>query len=161
MMKELARLNAEARALLPELGIACPAAKPGALNDPFTSVKPYWVLARTLVAGPETAIVTMFNRNHLSDINRTIYSAVEKSTVTFTPPAWLNVRSAFRVEGGKMTELTFERDGASLVLDMGRLELADMVVFTSDTTLIDRVRERWKQIGPRLEAVVGAPSEAK
>ncbi len=154
LMRELARLNAEARTLLPELGVACPAARPGALNDPFASLRPFWVLSRTLFSGPDTAIVTLFNRDHSSDRHGTIFQPVEKATLTFTPPPWLDVRSAFRVDGGKLTELEIVREGDSLVLELGRLELGDMVVLTSDASLLAKARERWKAIQPVLAGVL-------
>ena len=154
LMRELARLNAEARTLLPELGVACPAAQPGSLSDPFASVKPFWVVSRTLFAGPDTAIVTLFNRNHSSDRQGTIFQPVEKATLTFTPPPWLEVRSAFRVEGGKLTPLELRKEEGSLTLDLGRLELGDMVVLTSDPSLHGRARERWGALEPVLKSVL-------
>lgn len=154
LMRELARLNAEARTLLPELGVACAAAQPGSLRDPFASMRPFWVIARTLFAGPDTAIVTLFNRNHSSDRHGTIFQPVEKATMTFTPPSWLDVKSAFRVDGGKLTPLDVKREGDSLTLELGRLDLGDMVVLTSDPSLHGKARERWAALEPMLKSVL-------
>jgi hypothetical protein len=79
---------------------------------------------------------------------------VEKATMAFTPPSWLDVKSAFRVDGGKLTPLDVKREGDSLILELGRLDLGDMVVLTSDPSLYGKVRERWAALEPMLKSVL-------
>ena len=61
MMQEMARLNAEARAVMPLLATACPGAISGSKIDPFASSSPPWLMVRTLFAGTHTAILILIN----------------------------------------------------------------------------------------------------
>ncbi|MBM4082237.1 MAG: hypothetical protein FJ278_21210, partial [Planctomycetes bacterium] len=111
MMQELARLNAEARALEPLLALSCPAAISGSKTDPFVSALPVWLMARTLFVGTDTALIILVNRDHLSDRVGTLYQPIPKARVTFKPPPWLKPSAAFRLSSGNIEPVQFAPQG--------------------------------------------------
>ena len=151
MMREMARLNAEARALEPLLGISHPVAASGARVDPLASVRPPWLMTRTLFAGPGTALLVLINRDHGSDRLGTLYEPIPKAPMAFQCPAWLEPHQAFRLSGGKVESVSFERQEDQLTFQLNDIELTDLVVFTEDAGLMDSVSERTRDLLADLE----------
>jgi hypothetical protein len=155
MMKEQARLNAEARAVESLLATACPAAISGTKADPFTTAGPAWLMPRTLFAGRDTAIVILVNRDHKSDRLGTIYQSIEKGAITFQPPSWMKPTHAIRISPKGVESIQLVAEGSTLKANVQGIDLAEMLILTSDPNLEARIRQRWEQNLPRLQAVVG------
>lgn len=142
MMQEMRRLNAEARALEPLLATCCPAAVPGRVLDPFMSTRPAWLIARTLFAGPSTAIVVLVNRDHASDRLGTLYEPIPKAPMTFQVPPWMEPAAAFRLAQGQVERVAWTREGDVLNITLNDIHLAELLVITEDSTLEETVRQR-------------------
>ncbi len=158
MMQELARLNAEARALAPSLAVACPATTPGQ-NDPFASAQPAWLWTRTLFAGTDTTIVVLINRDHASDRVGTVYQPIPKAQVTFRVPPWMQGQGAFRLAGGTCEELKLGRGEDGVTVDLRDLALTEIIVISDEPSLQVEVKRRWEGLRPQLDAVTSRTFE--
>ena len=155
MMKEMARLNAEARAVEPLLSTACPGMITDTKSDPFMTTAPYWLMARTLLRGTDTAIIVLVNRDHMSDRVGTIYKPIPKAPLTFTKPPWMKASTAFRVSKSGIQNVPLMVQGDVVKATLMDLDLAEMLVITDNASLVGEARGRWEQNLSRLKAVVG------
>lgn len=156
MMREQARLNAEARALEPLLATACPGAASGLKADPFTTAAPQWLMVRTLFVGTDVALILLINRDHLSDRIGTLYQPIPKARVTFQAPPWLQPTHAFRLAGGGVSPVALSRSEAGYVAPLENIELTEGLLLTTNPALADEVRARYQQLRPQLDRVLGA-----
>lgn len=157
MMREMAHLNAEARAVEPLLAVACPATMAGSKVDSFTSSVPAWLMARTLFAETHTAIIILVNRDHASDRLGTLFQPIPKARVTFQKPPWMddnNTLTALRLSraGPETAQITIQ-DGY-VTVPFENFQLTEMLILTTSPTLEENVEKQWKSILPRLEKVL-------
>lgn len=142
MMAELARLNAEARALEPLLALSHPADPPGRKTDSFATARPLWLTCRTLFAGQHTAIVVLVNRDHASDRLGSLYEPIPKGEVTFRTPPWLKRAHALRSTRDGIAPVTFtEKDGA-LIVTLENVALTELLILTDDAALAEQLSAR-------------------
>ena len=153
MMKEMARLNAEACAILPLLSRSCPGAPAGEKIDPFTLCRPPWLMARTLFSGTDTVLAILVNRNHLSDRVGTEYEPIPKAPIAFQKPPWMKEIHAYRFASGKMEKIPYTMEGQDLKMDIMNIKLTEILIFTEKQEIALEVEQRWRNLLPRLEAI--------
>ena len=61
--------------------------------------------------------------------------------VTLTPPAWLKPTDAFEITPQGLRELDWKSDAGQIVMDLGKTEVARMVLLTTDKTLRAKLSE--------------------
>jgi hypothetical protein len=159
MMNEIATLNAEAQAVSPLLAIAAPAANAGELSDPFVATKPYWLLARTLCVGSNSAVVILVNRDTASDRLGSVYQPIEKATLTIKPPAWLASKPlrAYRLRDMQLTDVSIASDAKAMQVVLDHVELGEMLLLTKDPQTAVKIREQLDALRPRLARVIANP----
>ncbi|MDH7571129.1 MAG: hypothetical protein QHJ73_16255, partial [Armatimonadota bacterium] len=151
MMREIARLNREIHALAPLLATACPAALSGSRRDPVVSVQPPWLMARTLFAGTEAALVILVNRDHLSDRLGTLFQPVERARIALRLPPWLADAPAFRLAEGACAPVALSREGGSATAQLEGIALTEVVLICRDPSAVQGVRQRWFALAPAEE----------
>jgi len=151
MMREMALLNSEARAVLPLLSISSPALVSGEKIDPFCTTLPPWLMARTLFCGTDTALVLLVNRNHASDRLGTLFTPIPKCIISFQKPPWMKELKAFRFSGGEMTPLSYTTEEAQLEIEMKEIALTEMIILTQNPQITLDIQNRWEEISPRLK----------
>lgn len=154
MMREMARLNVEARSVLPLLATACPAAGAGVTVDPFAVPVPPWLTPRTLFAGEDTALLILINRDHASDRTETIYEPLEKARIHFTPPGWLSVKDIFLLTSDGISQPETKKEEGEIIVYLNNFQLTGMLIFTADTILRQDIERRWQSMQPALQAVL-------
>lgn len=158
MLQELARLNAQARAAEDLLAAACPAHEPGQA-EPFASAEPKWLMARTLLAGTNAAVVTLVNLDHASDRQGSAFAPIPKARLTINLPPWLEGAYALRMSREAVSDVEPSRHGRTLTFELADLRLAEMLVLADDESVVKRVRERWEALQEPLAAVTERPYE--
>jgi hypothetical protein len=120
-------LGAQVRTLGPVLTRSCPATVP---------VKaPGRLWTRTLLAGTDTLVLVAVNENIANDRLGTVVSPLPKTEVTVTQPAWLNATQAFEITPQGLQDVPWKTETNQLILNLGKTEVARMVVLTSDKAL--------------------------
>lgn len=152
LLRNMAELNAEARAVLPLLARSCPGAVSGTMVDPYAAVRPFWLMSRTLLCGTDTAIVMLINREVLSDRVGTVYKPIPKAPITLSLPKWLKPAAAFRVGPAGVSSIELKPEGGTYTTDLRDLEIAEMLIVTSNPSLQQEVASRWEALQPRLKA---------
>jgi hypothetical protein len=153
MMREMARLNAEARSLLSLLSCSAPGTYPGEKLDAFTRCLPPWLMARTLFAGTDTALLILVNRDHGSDRAGTLFEPIPKGIITFEKPPWMKDIRTFRFQGGALEEIPFTMEEGKAKMEIREIPLTEIIIVTEKVSLIDEIRERWEEDQPRLQAI--------
>ena len=98
-----------------------------------------YLWARTLVSGLETVALVVVNDDVLCDRMGTVVKAVEKAKATVETPSWMTPADVFEVTSDGIREITWKRDGASVEVDLGTVNISRLVFITSDGTLRDRL----------------------
>jgi len=151
LMREMAVLNAEARSLEPLFAHSSPAARPGSRFDPFTTCLPYWLMARTLFAGPGAAAIILVNRDHASDRAGTYYQEIPRAKIDFLVPRGMKDPKVFRFASGKMAPVDNRREGDILKMEIQKIALTEILIVTDDPSIPERVRSRWEKVSPMLK----------
>jgi hypothetical protein len=154
MMREMARLNAEARSILPLLSSSAPGTLPGEKLDAFTRCLPPWLMARTLFAGTDTALLMLVNRDHCSDRMGTFIQSIPKAIITFQKPPWMKEIKTFRFAGGALEEIPFTLEDGGAKMEIRDIPLTEIIIVTEKISRIDEIRQRWNEIEPRLQSVL-------
>lgn len=158
MLQELARLNAQARALADLLSVGCPAHAP-AEPEPFARAEPQWLMTRTLLAGADAAVVTLVNLDHASDRQGTAFAPIPRARLTVDLPPWLESLYALRMTREAVADVAPVRDGRTLTFELADVHLTEMLVLADDEAIVRRVRERWEALQEPLAAVTERPYE--
>jgi hypothetical protein len=148
MMRELARLNAEARSLEPMLALSCPAAVSGTSRDPFAPLAaPPWLFPRTLFVGQDTAIIILVNRDHACVKSGTIYQPLPNARVHFDCPPWMEMKDIFRLTRDGVKQIANVREENKLsVIEMKEFDLTEMLIITQDPSLKSQVQSKYKSL---------------
>jgi len=141
MMAELARLNAEARALEPLLALSHVADVPGRKTDSFATARPAWLTCRTLFSGQDTALVILVNRDHASDRIGSLFAPIPRGEVTFRTPPWLKPVLAVRSTRDGAIPVEFMEKEGSLVFTLEDVALTEVLVITKDAALAERIMQ--------------------
>lgn len=154
LMIEMARLNVEARSLEPLLADSCPAAAPGARIDPFVSAKPYWLMARTLLCGTDTAIVLLINQDLACDRVGSVYAPIAKSLITFRMPPWMRAKHVFAFDSDGIKPVTTRRNQQGVIeFDVKDIKLAQMLILTDKPDLQVTIAKRCSALQEKIKGL--------
>ncbi len=136
LWRQLGLLGAQVRTAGPLLTRGCPVTLP--LKAPAT----LWT--RTLLAGMDSLVLLVVNENVVGDRLGTAMVPLPKATVTLARPAWLEVADGFEITPEGVREAVWKNDGPQLVIDLGKTEVARMVVLTADKALRGQLGELYR-----------------
>jgi hypothetical protein len=136
LWRQIGLLGAQVRTAGPVLTRSCPAVVP---------VKaPAKLWTRTLLAGTDTLVLLAVNENIANDRLGTVVVALPKTVVTVTPPSWLKVADAFEITPEGVRDVDWKSEAGQLVLDLGKTEVARMVLLTADKDLRRQLGELYR-----------------
>jgi len=132
LWKEIGLLGAEVRTAEPMIIRSCPA------GVPTRGPRMLWV--RSLLAGPETAIILVVNDNMASDRLGTVLKPVEKATLAVQLPSWLKATASFEVTCEGTRDLPWQAVEKGVTFDLGTVHVTRLLVVTEDVGLRDRLQ---------------------
>jgi len=127
LWRQIGLLGAQVRTAGPVLTRSCPALVP--------VQAPAKLWTRTLLAGTDTLVLLAVNENIANDRLGTVVVPLPKTVVTITPPAWLETTDGFEITPQGVQDLNWKSTAGQLVLDLGKTEVARMVLLTTDKSL--------------------------
>ncbi|MDH7602450.1 MAG: hypothetical protein QHI38_09935 [Armatimonadota bacterium] len=127
LYKEVGLLGAELRTAGPVITLSQPIK--------LDIKTPRLVSARCLARGTDALVLVVTNDNVLCDRLGTVYKPAEKVNVTLQAPTWLDVVDAFEIRFDGTRGVTWKRQGRSVELELGTLQLTKLVILTSDRHL--------------------------
>ena len=92
-----------------------------------------WV--RSLVVGQDSVILVCVNDDYANDRLGTAIKPIEKASVDFEPPSWLDASQAFEVSFTGTQDVQWERSGSKMKFDLGQVDVTRLIVITSDPGL--------------------------
>lgn len=137
LWREIGLLGAEVRTAGPVITTSCP--------TPLPVEASRWLWVRTLLSGTDTVAVVVTNDNMLCDRVGTVYKAVENAKVAVTLPEWLKPSDCFEVSGSGVSDTTWQASGRKVSLNLGKVELARLVIVTSDPDLRARLKQVYQE----------------
>ena len=133
LWRQIGLLGAQVRTAGPVLTRSCPA------SVPIRAPSKLWT--STLLAGDDTLVMLAVNESIANDRQGTVVVPLAKTVVTLTPPAWLKTTDAFEITPQGLRELDWKSDAGQIVMDLGKTEVARMVLLTTDKTLRAKLSE--------------------
>ncbi len=127
LWRQIGLLGAQVRTAGPVLTRSCPA------TVPVKAPPKLWT--RTLLAGTDTLVLIAVNDNIANDRLGTVVVPLPTTPITLTPPSWLKPADAFEITPEGLRDVTWKTDAAQLALDLGKTEVARLVLLTSDKAL--------------------------
>lgn len=147
LWREMGLLGAEARTAGPVIVRSCPA------SVPATAPGNLWV--RTLIAGLDTLLVLCVNDDYANDLAGTILRPVENAEVTVDLPAWMGGAQVFEINYRGTHDVSSERVGQKLTLDLGTVNVTRMIAVTTDTTLRAATQSLYQtKFAPRVSQII-------
>jgi hypothetical protein len=128
-------LGAEIRTAGPIIMRSCPA------EIPVVASK--WVWTRALVAGTDTLVLLVVNDNYACDRLGTIIQPVEKAEISIALPAWPSAKSVFEISHSGVSDVTSDQAENKLNIQLGTLDVARMIIITSDPGLRSILQTRY------------------
>jgi hypothetical protein len=151
LWRQIGLLGAQVRTAGPVLTRSCPVVLP--LKAPGK----LWT--RTLLAGTDTLVLLAVNENIANDRLGTVVVPLPKTPVTITPPSWLKAVDGFEITPEGLRDVDWKSEAGQVILDLGKTEVARMVLLTSDKTLRgqldDLYRSRFAANVTQLSATEG------
>jgi hypothetical protein len=132
LWREIGLLGAEVRTAGPVLTTSCPSALPVNASR--------WLWTRTLLCGADTVALIVTNDNLLCDRVGTVYKPVENAKATVRLPEWLTAADCFEVSSTGVSDIGWQPSGASVSLNLGKVDLARLLIITSDPQLKPRLK---------------------
>ena len=136
LWRQIGLLGAQVRTAGPVLNRSCPA------NLLLKAPGRLWT--RTLLAGTDTLVLLAVNENIANDRLGTVVVPLPKTTVTITPPSWLKTADAFEITPQGLQDVNWKSDADQLVLDLGKTDVARMVLLTADKALRGQLGELYR-----------------
>jgi hypothetical protein len=136
LWRQIGLLGAQVRTAGPVLTRSCPALVP--LQAPAK----LWT--RTLLAGTDTLVLLAVNENIASDRLGTVVVPLPKAVLTLTPPAWFKPTAGFEITPQGLRDLDWKSNSGQLALDLGKTEVARMVLLTADKALRSQLDELYR-----------------
>lgn len=127
LWREIGLLGAQVRTAGPLLLRGCPIT--------LATKGSKYVWARSIACGTDSIVLLVVNDNFASDRTGTVMVPIEKATLTVRAPSWLEPKDAFAIGHEGLTEASWKNDAGQVAFDLGRLEVARMLVLTSDPQL--------------------------
>ncbi len=133
LWRQIGLLGAQVRTAGPLITRSCP------VDVPVKATAKLWT--RTLLAGTDSLVLLAVNDNIANDRMGTVVVPLPKATVTLTPPSWLKAADVFEIAPEGLRDVVWRREDDKLALELGRLEVARMVVVTSDESVRESLDE--------------------
>lgn len=127
LWREMGLLGAEARTIGPVVLDSCP------IDIAVKTPKNVWV--RCLAAGTRTLVLLVVNDDYQNTDKGTAYKPVDDVELAVPLPAWLKNPAAFEVSPAGIQDVMIQPRPESLRVSLGKLDIARMIVITSDTSL--------------------------
>jgi len=127
LWKQIGLLGAQVRTAGPLIVQGCPA------SIPVTAPAGVW--SRTLAIGLDSLVVLIVNDKVASDRLGTVVAPIEKLQIRVQSPAWLQPKEVFEILPEQIKEVQWTSEGSQAVLNLGTLDIARLVVITSDANL--------------------------
>lgn len=132
LWKEIGLLGAEVRTAGPVIMRSCPAAVPAKAS------RQLWV--RSLLAGLDTLVMVVVNENVASDRVGTAVEPVGNASMAVDLPSWLQSADVFEITYEGTKDLSWQRAGSKLSIDLGKVELTRLILISADGGLRDRLQ---------------------
>jgi len=131
-------LGAEVRTAGPILTRSCPARVPTNASR--------WLWTRALIAGTDAMVLLIVNDNYASDRLGIVIQPVEDAQVSVDLPEWLSAKSVFEIDWHGIHDVHHDQTGSKLNLALGTVDVARMVVVTSDPGLRSELQSRYDRL---------------
>jgi len=110
---------------------------------------------RTLIAGEDALLIVAANDDYDQQKTAFRYRTREDVAIDLPPITWLKPKAAWRVTEGGFEPLAPKPDGEGTRLDLGRLDVADLILVSSDPRLADTLWRRHTELErDRAEALL-------
>jgi hypothetical protein len=136
LWRQMGLLGAQVRTLGPVLSRSCPA------SVPLKAPAKLWT--RCLLAGTDTLVLLAVNDDIANDRLGSVVVPLQKTHVTITQPAWLKAADAFEITPQGLEDVKWKNDAGHVSLDLGKTEVARMIVLTSDNGLRRQLDELYR-----------------
>jgi hypothetical protein len=101
-----------------------------------------WV--RSLLAGPDTAVVLVVNDNMASDRLGTVIKPVEKAALAVQLPLWLKSATAFEITCEGVKDIAWQPSDKGVTFDLGTVDVTRLLVVTRDAGLRQRLQKLYE-----------------
>lgn len=135
LWREIGLLGAEVRTAGSVITMGCPA--------DLRIKAPSGLVARALVSGLETVAVMAINDDILCDRVGTAIRAT-KGSIAVEVPAWIDPKDAFEVTSDGIRSVDWKKNGRSVALELGPVDLTRFVLITSDGGLRGQLDQVYK-----------------
>lgn len=132
LWREIGLLGAEVRTAGPLLTTGCPCT--------LAAEAPRSLWPRFIVAGQDTLVLLVMNEQYANDDKGTQITPVERATVAFALPKWIDAPQVFEIAAAGTRDLSARRSGSNLTIPLDRVEAARMIVITADAGLRARLQ---------------------
>jgi len=113
------------------------------------------VWLRTLIAGEDALLIVAANDDYDEEKLAFRYRPREDAAIDLPGLPWLKPKAAWRVTEGGFEALTPKPNGEGTRLDLGRLDVADLILVSSDPQLADTLWRRHAELQrDRAEALL-------
>ncbi len=135
LRREVGLMGAEVRTLGPLITRSAP------LSLPVTHSPRLWV--RTLACGDDALLVIVVNDDYVNDRSGTVIRPVPDAKASLRLPDWMPEASVFEVSHLGTSDVPARRDGRTLELQAGTVEVTKAFVITRDPALRQRLQEAY------------------
>lgn len=135
---EIGLIGAEVRTAGPVIKSSCPVDLPTKAN------KFLWV--KTLLSGIDSLGVVTVNDNVACDRLGTVVRPCENAQVSVTLPTWLDPKDAFEVTPDGVKDVTWKRDGGSVNLSLGTVQISSLVIVTANQNLRAQLQAEYQKM---------------
>jgi hypothetical protein len=135
LWREIGLLGAEVGTIGDLVQLGCPA------HLPTQGPRMLWV--RSLLTGPDTAIVLVVNDNMASDRLGTVIKPVEKAKLTVQTPRWLKPAAAFELTAEGTRDIPWKSADSGVSFDLGTVNVTRLLVVTKDAGLRHNLQQRY------------------
>lgn len=138
LWREIGRCYRTIDTIAPLLALAHPTAL-GACSDDRV-----WL--RTLIAGPEAALIVCCNEDYAQEKTAFRYTPRPHLSVTIPAIPWLEPKAAWKAGETGFTSLPLERYGEGTRVKVGKLEIAELLLVSCDPELANRLWQRHREL---------------
>ena len=136
LWREIGLVGAEVRTIGDLVTLGCPAGLP--------TKGPRMLWARSLLAGPDTAVVLVVNDNMASDRLGTVIKPVEKAALAVQLPLWLKSATAFEITCEGVKDIAWQPSDKGVTFDLGTVDVTRLLVVTRDAGLRQRLQKLYE-----------------
>ncbi len=135
---EVGLMGAEVRTAADLITCSCPVELPVKASA--------FLLAKTLLCGPDTVAVVVVNENVACDRLGTVVKPCEDARVALTLPEWLEAKDAFLVSHHGTSDIPWSAAKRTVELGLGTVRVGGFVVVTADTSLRQKLQDRYQKM---------------